>query len=101
MIGNNNLIGDLFPSVRLNYLWPLASLLGLVNRLWRRYTGARLEDADYEGHSLSMLARIAAALDRKLEIKMIPSKEVEESVSGWMDREDKIAIAWTTDTRLV
>jgi hypothetical protein len=29
-----------------------------------------------------MLARIAAALDRKLEIKMIPSKEVEESVSG-------------------
>jgi ribosome-binding protein aMBF1 (putative translation factor) len=36
---------------------------------------ARLEDADYEGHSLSMLARIAAALNRKLEIKMLP-KEV-------------------------
>ncbi len=36
---------------------------------------ARLEDADYEGHSLSMLARIAAALNQKVEIKMSP-KEV-------------------------
>lgn len=29
---------------------------------------ARLEDADYEGHSLSMLQRIAQALDRRLRI---------------------------------
>lgn len=36
---------------------------------------ARLEDADYEGHSLSMLTRIASALNQKLEIKMSP-KEV-------------------------
>jgi ribosome-binding protein aMBF1 (putative translation factor) len=35
---------------------------------------ARLEDADYEGHSLSMLARIATALDRKLEITMLPKE---------------------------
>jgi hypothetical protein len=34
-----------------------------------------LEDADYDGHSLSMLARIASALGQKLEIKMLP-KEV-------------------------
>jgi hypothetical protein len=34
-----------------------------------------LEDADYEGHSLSMLVRIAAALDRKIKIEMLP-KEV-------------------------
>ena len=33
---------------------------------------ARLEDADYDGHSLSMLARIAAALNQRLEIKMLP-----------------------------
>ena len=31
---------------------------------------ARLEDADYEGHSLSMLQRIAAALGRRLEVSM-------------------------------
>ena len=33
---------------------------------------ARLEDADYEGHSLSMLQRIAAALGRRLEVSMPP-----------------------------
>jgi ribosome-binding protein aMBF1 (putative translation factor) len=33
---------------------------------------ARLEDADYEGHSLSMLQRIAAALHQKLEIRLTP-----------------------------
>lgn len=31
-----------------------------------------LEDADYEGHSLSMLRRIAAALDRRVEIRFMP-----------------------------
>jgi len=32
---------------------------------------ARLEDADYRGHSLSMLQRIARALDKKLEISLV------------------------------
>jgi len=31
-----------------------------------------LEDADYKGHSLSMLRRVAAALDRRLEIRFMP-----------------------------
>ncbi|MGR3278812.1 helix-turn-helix domain-containing protein [Acaryochloris marina NIES-2412] len=33
---------------------------------------ARLEDADYEGHSLSMLQRIAQALNRRVEIALVP-----------------------------
>lgn len=33
---------------------------------------SRLEDADYEGHSLSMLSRIAGHLNRRLVIKMVP-----------------------------
>ena len=33
---------------------------------------ARLEDADYEGHSLSMLQRIAMALHQRLEIHLVP-----------------------------
>lgn len=37
-------------------------------------TIARLEDADYEGHSLSMLRRIAAALDQRLEIRFVPNR---------------------------
>ena len=32
---------------------------------------SRLEDADYEGHSLSMLQRIAGALHRRLEVRMV------------------------------
>lgn len=34
----------------------------------------RLEDADYEGHSLAMLNRIAAALDKRVEIRFLPIK---------------------------
>ncbi len=34
---------------------------------------ARLEDADYRGHSLSMLTRIAAALNHRLILWMTPA----------------------------
>ncbi|MBW4605074.1 MAG: helix-turn-helix transcriptional regulator [Calothrix sp. FI2-JRJ7] len=34
---------------------------------------ARLEDADYEGHSLSMLQKIACALNQKVEIALKPA----------------------------
>lgn len=34
---------------------------------------SRLEDADYGGHSLSMLSRIAGRLNRRLVIKMVPT----------------------------
>ncbi|NOT58308.1 MAG: XRE family transcriptional regulator [Deltaproteobacteria bacterium] len=36
---------------------------------------ARLEDADYRGHSLTMLQRIAQALDGQLEIHLVSGKE--------------------------
>jgi hypothetical protein len=32
----------------------------------------RLEDADYEGHSLAMLRRIGLALNHRLEIRFVP-----------------------------
>jgi DNA-binding XRE family transcriptional regulator len=32
---------------------------------------SRLEDADYDGHSLAMLRRIAAALDKPVEIRFV------------------------------
>lgn len=34
----------------------------------------RLEGAGYEGHSLSMLKRIAEALDKRVEIRSLPVK---------------------------
>jgi transcriptional regulator with XRE-family HTH domain len=42
----------------------LAELVGT-----QQSTIARLEDADYEGHSLSMLRRIAEALNLGLEVR--------------------------------
>ena len=38
---------------------------------------ARLEDADYEGHSLSMLQRIAEALGQRLEVSFVPATGTE------------------------
>jgi len=36
---------------------------------------ARLEDANYEGHSLTMLQRIAQALNKRVEIRLLPAKQ--------------------------
>ena len=36
---------------------------------------ARLEDADYEGHSLTMLQRIAEALNLALDIRFVPKEQ--------------------------
>ena len=38
----------------------------------------RLEDADYEGHSLAMLNRIAAALHRRVEIRFVPLRDANQ-----------------------
>ncbi|MGA2740753.1 MAG: helix-turn-helix domain-containing protein [Bryobacteraceae bacterium] len=35
---------------------------------------ARLEDAAYEGHSLTVLQRIAAALEQRLELRFVPAR---------------------------
>ena len=45
----------------------LATLIGS-----RQPVIARLEDADYEGHSLTMLQRIATALEQRLELRFVP-----------------------------
>ena len=45
----------------------LAKLVGTTQSLI-----ARLEDADYAGHSLKMLQRISTALNRRLEIHFVP-----------------------------
>jgi ribosome-binding protein aMBF1 (putative translation factor) len=36
---------------------------------------SRLEDSEYEGHSLTMLKRIAAAVNKRVEIRFVPKKE--------------------------
>ena len=55
----------------------LAELIGT-----RQSVISRLEDADYDGHSLSMLQRIAIALDQELTVQFIPSKTPRARRSG-------------------
>jgi DNA-binding XRE family transcriptional regulator len=57
----------------------LRSQAGLSQRQLAKLVGTtasvicRLEDADYGGHSLAMLNRIAAALNRRVEIRFVRS----------------------------
>ena len=61
-------------------IYDLRTKAGLSQRVLAKKVGTtasvicRLEDADYEGHSLSMLRRIAEALDKRLEIRFVSSK---------------------------
>ncbi len=56
----------------------LRTQAGLTQRALAKLVGTtasvicRLEDADYDGHSLAMLRRIATALDKRLEIRFLP-----------------------------
>lgn len=56
----------------------LRNKAGLSQRALAKMVGTsasaicRLEDADYEGHSLAILTRIAEALDRRVEIRFVP-----------------------------
>jgi predicted transcriptional regulator len=49
----------------------------LADRVGTSKSGiCRLEDADYDGHSMSMLKRIAEALDKRIEIRFLPAKRL-------------------------
>jgi DNA-binding XRE family transcriptional regulator len=59
----------------------LRTKAGLTQRQLAKLVGTTasviclLEDADYQGHSMAMLNRIAAALNRRVEIRFVPLKE--------------------------
>jgi ribosome-binding protein aMBF1 (putative translation factor) len=63
-------------------IYKLRTRAGLTQRELAEKIGTtasvicRLENADYEGHSLSMLRRIAAALHRRVKISFVPLKDV-------------------------
>jgi transcriptional regulator with XRE-family HTH domain len=58
-------------------IYELRESAGLSQRELAKLTGTtasvicRLEDSDYEGHSLAMLRRIAAALNKRVEIRFV------------------------------
>ena len=59
-------------------IYELRTQAGLTQRELAKRVGTtasvicRLEDADYEGHSLSLLRRIATALGRRVEVRFVP-----------------------------
>jgi len=62
-------------------IYDLREAAGLSQRQLAKLIGTtasvicRLEDSDYEGHSLAMLRRIAAALDKRVEIRFVTAKQ--------------------------
>jgi predicted XRE-type DNA-binding protein len=52
----------------------LAELVGTTEAVIQE-----LEEADYEGDSLGMLVRIGSALNRKIEVRFVPSVSAETS----------------------
>ncbi len=63
-------------------IYDLRTKAGLSQRELAKRVGTsasaicRLEDADYEGHSLLLLKRIADALDVRVEIRFLPVKRL-------------------------
>lgn len=61
-------------------IYALRTKAGLTQRALAKLVGTsasaicRLEDADYEGHSMAMLKRIAEALHKRVEIRFVPLK---------------------------
>ena len=66
-------------------IYDLRDKAGLTQKELAKLVGttpsviSRLEDADYEGHSLSMLRRVAAALDKRVEIRFVPLRRKAQS----------------------
>jgi ribosome-binding protein aMBF1 (putative translation factor) len=59
-------------------IYDLRTKAGLSQRELARRIGTsaanicRLENADYQGHSLSMLRRVAAALEMRVDVRFLP-----------------------------
>jgi len=82
MVGQNKELRDLIAEETINVriarmIYDARSKAGLTQKELAKLVSttqsviARLEDADYEGHSLNMLNRIATALDKRVDIRFL------------------------------
>ena len=66
-------------------IYALRTKAGLTQKQLAKLVGttdsviSRLEDADYRGHSLRTLHRIALALDQKVEVQFVPTRKRRKS----------------------
>ncbi len=71
----------LFDTEVASLIFSLRTEAGLSQRALAKKVGTtasvicRLEDADYEGHSLAMLRRVAAALGKRVQIRFVPASK--------------------------
>jgi ribosome-binding protein aMBF1 (putative translation factor) len=83
MIGNDPELREMIEQETINaevarMIHDAREAVGLTQAALARLVGttqsviARLEDADYEGHSLTMLKRIADALGKRVQIRLVP-----------------------------
>jgi len=83
MIGDDQQLHEMYAEAKINahvaqLIYDARSSAGLSQKELAEMIGttqsviSRLEDADYEGHSLSMLSRVAQALNRELKINLVP-----------------------------
>ncbi|MGP0068868.1 MAG: XRE family transcriptional regulator, partial [Isosphaeraceae bacterium] len=67
-------------------VYDLRSKAGLTQKELAKMVGttasviSRLEDADYDGHSMAMIRRIAAALGKRVEIRFVTVKRTTKPV---------------------
>lgn len=70
--------GEMFNAQVAQHIYALRTRAGLTQRQLAEKIGtshsviSRLEDADYRGHSFSMLQRISAALQLRIELRFVP-----------------------------
>lgn len=90
MIGDDAEMQELIAEERVNaqvahMIYEARTAAGLTQKELAALIGskqpviARLEDADYAGHSVSMLQRIAAALGKQLDIRLLPGPKQRRS----------------------
>lgn len=90
MVGQDKELRDLIEAETVNVrvarmLYDARNKAGLTQKELAKLVGttqsviARLEDADYDGHSLTMLSRIAAALNKRVDIRFLAQKTAAHS----------------------
>jgi len=90
LTGNSPEMADLIEQERANLdiarkIYDLRTAAGLSQAELARKVGttqsviSRLEDADYDGHSLAMLRRIASALERRVEIRFPLARKLQHT----------------------
>ncbi len=89
MVGKDKKLKDLIATETINagaarMIYDARNKAGLTQKELAKLVGttqsviARLEDADYEGHSLTMLNRIAAALNQRVDIRLVATKRARQ-----------------------